>query len=122
MGQGPIPRYKQLLSFEARQAESSRIRSKYPTFYPVIVEKYEHTQKNTDKAEDEIPHLKKFKYLCSNTLTVGGFISMLRERLKLKQHQALFLFCGNFAIAPSSYLLSALYKVILKETVFSSSK
>lgn len=74
--------------FNERQAESTRVRIKYPEHIPVIVEKI---------ARSTIPVLKNKKYLIPVNCTVGEFIYLIRKKMKedsveLLPEQAFFLF------------------------------
>ncbi|PWA98950.1 arogenate dehydratase [Artemisia annua] len=71
---------------EKRQAESSRIRAKYPDRVPVIVERAEKT---------DIPDIDKKKYLVPADLTIGQFVYVVRKRIKLSAEKAIFVFVKN---------------------------
>ena len=75
--------YKKLKSFNARSAESERILTKYPDRLPIIVEKA--------KNEKGIPDIDKTKFLVPLDLTVGQFVYVVRQRIKLSPSQSLFL-------------------------------
>jgi len=84
---------------EKRQAESARIREKYPERIPVIVEK-------ADKSE--VPDIDKKKYLVPADLTVGQFVYVVRKRIKLGAEKAIFIFVKDM-LPPTASLLSAIY-------------
>ncbi|KAH9325727.1 hypothetical protein KI387_005905, partial [Taxus chinensis] len=69
-----------------RQAESARIREKYPDRIPVIVEKAERA---------DIPDIDKKKYLVPADLTVGQFVYVVRKRINLSSEKAIFIFVKN---------------------------
>ncbi|GER44927.1 autophagy-related protein [Striga asiatica] len=71
---------------ERRQAESSRIREKYPDRVPVIVEK---------AGKSEIADIDKKKYLVPADLTVGQFVYVVRKRIKLSAEKAIFVFVND---------------------------
>jgi GABA(A) receptor-associated protein len=71
---------------EDRKRESSRVRVKYPDRVPVICEK---------APGGNIEELDKKKYLVPNDLTIGQFNYTIRNRIKLKPEQAIFLFVNN---------------------------
>lgn len=45
--------------------------------------------------------LDKSKYLVPNDLTVGQFLMVLRKRIKLNEHEALYIYCHNYLLRPS---------------------
>ena len=66
--------FKDKYSFIKRSTESERIKSLYPDRIPVICEKDTYSSiKNIDKTKFLIPH----------NLTVGQFMFILRNRIKL---------------------------------------
>jgi len=83
--------YKSRTSFKQRKYESVRIMAKYPDRIPVICEK---------SSSSNISLIDKNKYLVPNDLTIGQFLYVIRQRIKLKPEQAIFLFIDN--ILPSS--------------------
>ncbi|BHF79901.1 hypothetical protein AAHC03_019118 [Spirometra sp. Aus1] len=91
--------YKEEHSFEKRLAEGEKIRKKYPSCVPVIVEK---------SPRARVPTLDKNKYLVPSDLTVGQFYFLIRKRIQLKPEQALFFFVEN-TIPPTSATMGALY-------------
>ncbi|KAJ8748880.1 hypothetical protein K2173_013312 [Erythroxylum novogranatense] len=91
--------FKQEHDFEKRQAESSRIREKYPDRVPVIVEKAERS---------DIPNIDKKKYLVPADLTVGQFVYVIRKRIKLSAEKAIFIFVDN-VLPPTGSVLSKIY-------------
>ncbi|XP_057470615.1 autophagy-related protein 8C-like [Actinidia eriantha] len=85
---------------ERRQAESSRIREKYPDRIPVIVEKAERS---------DIPDIDKKKYLVPADLSVGQFVYVVRKRIKLGAEKAIFVFVKN-TLPSTAALMSAIYE------------
>ncbi|CAH9119344.1 unnamed protein product [Cuscuta europaea] len=85
---------------ERRQAESSRIREKYPDRIPVIVEKAERS---------DIPDIDKKKYLVPADLTVGQFVYVVRKRIKLGAEKAIFVFVKN-TLPPTAAMMSGIYE------------
>ncbi|MBA0767289.1 hypothetical protein Gotri_016193, partial [Gossypium trilobum] len=86
-----------------RQAESGRIREKYPDRVPVIVEKAERS---------DIPDIDKKKlvtYLVPSDLTVGQFVYVVRKRIKLSAEKAIFVFVKN-TLPSTAALMSAIYE------------
>ncbi|KAI3440877.1 Autophagy-related protein [Psidium guajava] len=84
---------------ERRQAESARIREKYPDRIPVIVERAEKT---------DVPDIDKKKYLVPADLTVGQFVYVVRKRIKLSPEKAIFVFVKNI-LPPTAAMMSAIY-------------
>jgi GABA(A) receptor-associated protein len=62
------------------------IKNKYPDRVPVIVKK-------ADKSR--LPDIDRKKYLVPKDVTVGQFISIIRDRIKLDPSQAIFVFIDN---------------------------
>ncbi|CAA3008336.1 autophagy-related 8C [Olea europaea subsp. europaea] len=85
---------------EKRQAESTRIREKYPDRIPVVVEK-------ADKSD--VPDIDKKKYLVPADLNVGQFVYVVRKRIKLSAEKAIFIFVENI-LPPSASLMSKIYE------------
>ncbi|WMV17965.1 hypothetical protein MTR67_011350 [Solanum verrucosum] len=90
----------QLMLAERRQAESSRIREKYPDRIPVIVERAE---------KSDISDIDKKKYLVPADLTVGQFVYVVRKRINLSAEKAIFVFVKNI-LPPTAALMSAIYE------------
>ena len=76
--------FKDTNTFEKRCEESSRIRKKYPTRIPVIVEK--------DLREKSLPQISRKKYLVPQDLSVGEFMFVIRKRIKLAPEKSIYLF------------------------------
>ncbi|KAG6394089.1 hypothetical protein SASPL_144668 [Salvia splendens] len=83
---------------EKRQAESGRIREKYPDRIPVIVEK---------AGRSDVPDIDKKKYLVPADLTVGQFVYVVRKRIKLSAEKAIFIFV-NDVLPPTGEWASSL--------------
>ena len=76
-----------------------KILVKYPDRIPIIVEKHK-----TSNLSD----LDRKNFLVSKNATIGQFLYILRQRIKLNQKQALFIFI-NGTIPPTSMPISQLY-------------
>ena len=76
--------FKDTNTFEKRCEESARIRKKYPTRIPVIVEK--------DLREKSLPQISRKKYLVPQDLSVGEFMFVIRKRIKLAPEKSIYLF------------------------------
>ena len=90
--------FKSKYSFDKRLNESTKIIAKYPDRIPVICERY------TKRA----PKLDRKKYLCPSDLTIGNFMYIIRQRMKLEPEKALYIFVGGSFVQCSS-LLSTVY-------------
>ena len=87
---------------EERLEEATKILKKYKDRIPIIVEKYMGSR-------DDIPVIDKNKFLVPSDITMGAFTYIIRKRIKLEPHQAIFLFVSNSTIPSSSSLLSEIY-------------
>ena len=90
-----IFRFKGNHSFEKRHSEAIRIRDKYPDRIPVICE----------RSGINVPDIDKKKYLVPGDLTLGQFIYVIRQRIKLSPETGLFLFVGEKSIIPNNTTL-----------------
>lgn len=77
--------------FERKLIETNRIREKYPERVPVMVERAKGCNLNI---------IDKKKYLVPCDLTIGQFISIIRQRIKLPPDKAIFIFINN--VLPST--------------------
>jgi len=91
--------FRESFDYRRRFAEAERIKKKYPARVPVIVE-----------TKPDVPPLSKHKYLVPRDLTVGEFIYVLRNRIKLRPEQALYLFFNSSVIAPAAAMLGVIYE------------
>jgi GABA(A) receptor-associated protein len=101
--------YQKKHDFETRLSESKRIRSRYPDRIPIIMEK--HTSLNN------LATMNQTKFLVPETITVAELLFILRKRIKLEPHQALFLFI-NETMPNSSDIINTLYINHVKEDGF----
>lgn len=93
--------FKKQFSFDERKEESNKILIKYPDRRPVICEKL--------KTQKGLPEIDKKKYLVPFDLTVGQFIYVIRQRIKIKPEDSIFLFINNQIITGSS-MMGVLYE------------
>jgi len=93
--------YKKTHNLTDRISESNRIRMKYPERIPIICEK-------TNSPSNSVPDLDKSKYLVPCDLTLGQFMFVIRNRMKLPSENALFLFVKG-SIPSSNTIISELY-------------
>lgn len=92
--------YKSNQPLEERQNEAAKMLLKYPDRIPVIVQK---------SPKSLIKDIDRHKYLVPTDLTIGHFMNVIRQRIKLDSSQGLFIFINN-TIPPCSELLSTIYK------------
>lgn len=95
-------KFKSEVSFDKRLEESTRVITKYPDRIPIVCEKAD------NKKNSEIPTIDKKKYLVPNNLTMGQFLYVVRNRMKLPPEKAIFLFVGG-TIPPTSAIISQIY-------------
>ena len=88
-----------------RREQSQKMKIKFPDRVPVILERY-HNNSNTNQ---NTPLIDKNKYLVPKDSTVGNFMYILRQRLKLNEKQAMFLFFDR-TLAPTSEIMSVAYE------------
>lgn len=81
--------------------EAMRVISKYPDRIPIIVNR-------AKGAGPEVPFIDKHKFLVPSDLTIGQFQYVIRKRLLLEPHKALFMFINN-CVPPTSALVSTIY-------------
>ena len=91
--------YQRNRTLESRQHESARMRKRYPNRIPVIMEKAPNAN---------IPLLQQHKFLVPDTSTVSELLYILRKRIKLASHEALFLFIKD-TLPSTSTTLQVLY-------------
>lgn len=80
-------------------SEYQRIMEKYPDRIPVIIK----------KAVSNAPDIDRNKYLVPKDITFGSFVYIIRQRLKMKPDQALFIMANN-SLVNQTELMSSVYK------------
>ncbi len=93
--------FKKQYPYESRLEESQRVLNKYPDRKPIICER--------SRKEHNMPDIDKKKYLVPDDLTLGQFIYVVRQRLKLKSEEALFLFINN-KFMPVTSIIGQIYE------------
>ena len=87
---------------EKQKLEAQKIRAMHPDRIPVIVNK---------SKDSKLPDMKYKKYLVQAETTVGEFIYIIRNRIKLRPDQAIFLFLNKTnTLAPINQMLSQVYE------------
>jgi GABA(A) receptor-associated protein len=95
-------------SLYERKKEFDRIRYKYPTRLPVIVEKHKNSH---------MKMIDKNKYLVENNMVYHQFVNIIRKRLKVKPEEAIFL-TVNGELVSSNSTFGQLYKKFKHEDGF----
>lgn len=107
--------FKSEYPFSVRKNECDRICQKYIDRIPVIVEKHglDSTSSsdfsNKTSKNNEVPALDKRKYLVPQSLTIGQFVYIIRNRIELPPDRAIFVFVNNGILPNTSSLMSQLY-------------
>ena len=97
--------YKKSTPLEERKKKSFKMTSLYPDRIPVIVEMSPSSASyNTYTTASH-----KIKYLVPYDITMGQFIKILRDKLKLESSVALFFFINN-KVFPITSLIGNIYK------------
>jgi len=113
--------FQKKFTFEQRLHESQRIKERYPDRIPVIVEK--------DHKEKSLPDIKRHKFLCPSSTTVGQLQAIIRQRLpNISADKSIYVFVNNKIPSMSALLLNVydehmakdgfLYVVYMGESVF----
>lgn len=92
--------FKSTKTFTERKTEADRILTKYPDQVPIICEKV--------AGNKDLPEMDKFKFLVPKDLTLGQFMYVIRNRMKLSPEKAIFLFVGK-NVPSSSELIGSIY-------------
>ncbi len=96
--------YKKKYTIEERKSETSRVRNKYTDKIPVIIIK---------DPSSKLNNITKEKYLVPFDLTIGQFMSIVRQKTSIGQEQAINIFLidynNNTILAPTSVSFESLY-------------
>jgi GABA(A) receptor-associated protein len=95
--------FRTTYTFEKRSREAKTILTQYPDRIPVIVE--------VSNSEKFLPALDKAKYLVPQDFTVGGFIHVIRGRMKLDPAIAIFLFANEKVLPPTTQMMISCYQM-----------
>jgi GABA(A) receptor-associated protein len=101
----PSSVYKNTFPLEERKQKSFKMTSLYPDRIPVIVEMSQSSANYTSY----INASHKVKYLVPYDITMGQFIKILRDKIKLESSTALFFFINN-KIFPITSSVGNIYK------------
>jgi GABA(A) receptor-associated protein len=94
-------KYKKNFTFQQRINESNRVLSKYPDRLPIFCEKL--------NGQLDLPDIDKNKYLVPYDITLGQFMYIIRQRLKLHPDEAMFLFVNNKMMSISQTIMNVYY-------------
>ncbi|CAK1593944.1 unnamed protein product [Parnassius mnemosyne] len=94
--------FKSKKPFISRKEEVMAIKSKFPTKIPLIVERY-HKERN-------LPTLDKTKFLVPEDITMSQFLVIIRNRIKIKPNQALYLIINNRSMLSMSLTMAQAYE------------
>ncbi|XP_072933350.1 uncharacterized protein [Epargyreus clarus] len=86
------------------------IKSKFPTKIPLIVERY-HKERN-------LPTLDKTKFLVPEDITMSQFLVIIRNRIRIKPNQALYLIINNRSMLSMSLTMAQAYEAYGDEDGF----
>jgi GABA(A) receptor-associated protein len=95
--------FKELHSFEKRCNESKYILDKYPEKIPIIIEK------SKNRNIEDIPNINKKKFLVPNDLQLSQLIYIVRKRINIEPHLAIFFFINN-ELFPASSIIKTIYE------------
>lgn len=87
--------FKNNYPFKQRKIDCSQILLKYPNRIPIICEKHPYSK--------SAPDIDKHKYLVGHDLILGQFISVIRNRIKLKPEVGLYIFINGVIPSNSSH-------------------
>jgi GABA(A) receptor-associated protein len=100
-----ISNYKKTTPLEERKQKSSKMTTLYPDRVPIIIE----MSPSSASYSTYIASSHKVKYLVPYDITMGQFIKILRDKIKIKPETALFFFVKN-KIFPITSPMGNIYK------------
>ena len=93
--------FKKQFPFDARLAESTTIRAKFPGRIPTIVER-------SVSSKTTVPLIDKQKFLVPGDLSISQFVYIIRRRMALSPETAIFLFVAG-TLPTTTSLMKELY-------------
>ena len=105
-----MSKYKKKFTLEERLKESSKILSKYSNRIPIILEKA--------NACANIPNIDRTKFLVPSDLLMSQFQYVVRKRIQLKPHVAMYLFVNDNVLIPSNKPMLSVYEKYKDEDSF----
>lgn len=97
----PRKKFKQRRSFSARAKESAKMRTKYPSKVPVIIERY--------SREKNLPIFDKTKLLISEGISMSQFSTVVRERMDLSPMQCLYFIANKNTLVSMTMTMGEIY-------------
>jgi GABA(A) receptor-associated protein len=91
--------FREKYSLYERSQESKRIRTTYPSRYPVICER-------NPRSRDTYVNLKKTRYIVPHDLSVSQFIYVIRKQMQLQAEKAIFLFVNGIVPSANDSIMS----------------
>ena len=86
------------MPFDARKAESSRLRLLHASRLPVIVKRSASCSRSVE--------IDKSKFLVPEDITTMQFVDVIRKRIRLNKNEALFLYCNSSLLSGPSTIRS----------------
>jgi GABA(A) receptor-associated protein len=86
----------EMLTFEERLADSTKIIAKHPNRVCVYIKKSETAL--------TIPDIDKNKFLVPNDITIAQFIYIIRKRINISPNSALFFYVGNSLVSGNTQM------------------
>ncbi|XP_074861369.1 microtubule-associated protein 1 light chain 3 gamma-like [Carettochelys insculpta] len=109
--QEPRAPFKQRKCFAVRKSEVAAVRSKFPNKLPVILERY--------PKEKMLPALDRTKFLVPQELTMGQFVTIIRNRMSLSSTQSFYLLVdGSRSLVSMSLTMAEVYTLNRDEDGF----
>ena len=97
--------YKKNTTTEERKIKSQKLKELYPNRVPVIAE----MSSSSSSYSNFVDQKHKVKYLVPNEVTMGQFVKILRDKMKIDSNTALFFFINN-KLPPMTSLVYNLYE------------
>nr|XP_023018685.1 microtubule-associated proteins 1A/1B light chain 3C-like [Leptinotarsa decemlineata] len=92
---------KTIKPLEVRREEVMTLRNRFPTKLPVIVQRF--------SKEHHLPHINKQKFLVPKELTMSQFMILIRNRVRVHSHQALYLMVNENVMVSLSLTMAEVY-------------
>ncbi|XP_022908042.1 microtubule-associated proteins 1A/1B light chain 3C-like [Onthophagus taurus] len=88
-------------SIDVRKEEVLAIRNRFPTKIPIIVQRF--------AKESNLPQLEKTKFLVPQELTMSQFLMIIKNRIKMKPTQSLYLLVNDRSLVSLSITFAEVY-------------
>ncbi|VVD03599.1 uncharacterized protein LOC126970534 [Leptidea sinapis] len=96
--------------FITRKEEVKKIKMRYPNKTPLIVTKY--------YKERDLPSMDKIKFLVPEEITMSQFLVIIRNKIRIKPNQALYLVINNRSMLSMSLTMAQAYEMYGDEDGF----